>query len=285
MDALEAERTEFLIRFFHPAKLCAALPGAATLTPADHARLYGLGLEHYREVVTDLRRRRREAVDAIVERIGVERLRDGLPFREGERVLTFGDSITDDLLSWAELLRDLLDRWMAERGVTIVNGGVSGETTAQGVARFLPTIEDPPDWIIFMLGTNDARRHGTNAVRSQLSLAETRTNLAWLRQMARARTTARLVWMTPVPVLEERFAGHWMMGPQEAWYTNADLRDVAHAVSELPDLHVDLWRTFDRRRDDTLYLSDGLHPSLPGQRLILESLLAAISSERLRGGA
>lgn len=278
MEASSSEQVEFFVRFFHPEKLCAALPGADTLSADDHARLYGLGLKRYEEVVADLERRKRTAVTELLDSPGVANLRDHFPFRHGDRILAFGDSITDDLLSWAELLRRLLERLAPEQKVHVINAGVSGDTTAQAVARFLATAEEGPDWIVFMLGTNDARRHGIDAVRSQLSHAETRANLAQLRQMAKARTEARLMWMTPLPVLEGRFAGHWFMGPQEAWYTNRDLEAVAKAVFELPDDHVDLWRIFRERMDEDLYLSDGLHPSIRGQRLILEALLARLTS-------
>src|SRR5262249_35825936 len=59
---------------------------------------------------------------------------------------------TDDLGSWAEILR--------HAGATIVNGGLSGDTTTGARVRLTQLLESEPDLAIVLLGTNDARRHG-----------------------------------------------------------------------------------------------------------------------------
>lgn len=279
MEALSADPLEFYMRFFHPEKLCSALPGHEGLNPDECARLYGTSLERYRTAMESFSARNEAIVDGLVRDPDFFEISRRLPFQEGDRVVAFGDSITEDRLSWAELLASLLARVAPHRGIEVVNAGVSGDTTAQGVARFLSTIAGQPRWIVFMIGTNDARRHGWEAARTQIGAEETAANLKTMHEMAKRRTEARLVWMTPTPVLEEKFADHWLLGPQEAWYLNRDLMRVAHAVGAMPGLHVDVWEAFRRELGEELYMDDGLHPSSFGQALILRSLVGVLSSE------
>jgi acyl-CoA thioesterase I len=63
---------------------------------------------------------------------------DRLPFRAGEIVVGVGDSITDDLQSWLETVRLLLELRRPEGGIRVVNAGLSAHTTAMVLRRFVP---------------------------------------------------------------------------------------------------------------------------------------------------
>jgi acyl-CoA thioesterase I len=76
-------------------------------------------------------------------------------------VLAFGDSITAGLgLPASEAFPARLAARLKDQGiaVTMVNAGVSGDTTTDGLARLDWALADKPDFVILALGANDALR-------------------------------------------------------------------------------------------------------------------------------
>jgi acyl-CoA thioesterase I len=76
-------------------------------------------------------------------------------------VLDFGDSLTAGLgLPASEAFPAKLEGWLHRRGIgaRVVNAGVSGDTTADGLARLDWALADKPDLVVLALGANDALR-------------------------------------------------------------------------------------------------------------------------------
>jgi acyl-CoA thioesterase-1 len=76
-------------------------------------------------------------------------------------VLAFGDSLTAGLgLPAGEAFPARLEARLRGEGiaVNIVNAGVSGDTTTDGLARLAWALADKPDFVILALGANDALR-------------------------------------------------------------------------------------------------------------------------------
>jgi acyl-CoA thioesterase I len=246
---LSAAELETLVRFEHPAKLLsvAELPGAAGLDAAAQAAAYRTDAE----TVTALRARFRIQVAAAARRLEMRPV--------PQRILALGDSITDDLLSWAEILR--------AAGLDVVNAGVSGDTTADALRRLYGITLLKPDIVVTMLGTNDCQRHDGHLL---VSPEESARNLAaiagWLR-----RTGARLLWITPPPVDEAALAR--AIGARPFAVRDADVRAVAAAIHALGEPVIDLHEVFAGRR--RLLMEDGVHPTLEGQTAIA----AAVASE------
>jgi acyl-CoA thioesterase-1 len=74
-------------------------------------------------------------------------------------IVDFGDSLTAGLgLPASEAFPARLEARLRQDGlaVTVVNAGVSGDTTAGGLARLDWTLADKPDIVILALGANDA---------------------------------------------------------------------------------------------------------------------------------
>jgi acyl-CoA thioesterase I len=77
------------------------------------------------------------------------------------RILAFGDSLTAGLgLNPDAAFPARLEAVLQSDGIDarVINGGVSGETTAGGVARLDWALGDHPDLVILELGANDALR-------------------------------------------------------------------------------------------------------------------------------
>ncbi len=77
------------------------------------------------------------------------------------RILAFGDSLTAGYgVAPEEAFPVRLAAQLAARGIKaeVVNGGVSGETSAGGLARLDWALADHPDYVLLELGANDALR-------------------------------------------------------------------------------------------------------------------------------
>jgi lysophospholipase L1-like esterase len=253
---MSADELETLVRFEHPAKLLsvAELPGAAGLSEAALAEAYATDAGSVAALRASLRSRVRAAAREVV----------AAPVPAGSTIVALGDSITDDALSWAEILRECVSP-----DVTVVNAGVSGDTTADAWRRLYGITLLEPDLVIAMLGTNDCQRHGPGG---ELLVApeESARNLAsiagWLR-----RAGARRLWITPPPVDEDALAR--AVGSRPFAVRDADVRAVAAAIHGLGDPVVDLHEVFAGRPG--LLMEDGVHPTLEGQTAIA----AAVASE------
>ena len=77
------------------------------------------------------------------------------------RILVLGDSLVAGYgLPPGQSFPDALRRSLAAAGrdVTVINAGVSGDTTAGGLARLEWSLGDNPDAVIIVLGGNDMLR-------------------------------------------------------------------------------------------------------------------------------
>jgi acyl-CoA thioesterase I len=114
------------------------------------------------------------------------------PLAEDDVILAFGDSLTHgtgagSAESYPAVLQSLI-------GHSIVNAGVPGETTAQGLKR-LPAVLDQyaPRLLLLCLGGNDMLR--------RIPQQETADNLRAMLKLARHRGTAVALIGVPVPRL------------------------------------------------------------------------------------
>ena len=76
-------------------------------------------------------------------------------------ILDFGDSLTAGYgLPESQAFPARLEAWLRRQGISarVVNAGVSGDTTAGGLARLDWALADKPDLVILALGANDALR-------------------------------------------------------------------------------------------------------------------------------
>ncbi len=98
------------------------------------------------------------------------------------RILALGDSLTAGFgLKPSDGFTVQLQRSLEARGVpaVILNAGVSGDTTAGGLARLDWALGDHPDMVILALGAND----GLRAVNPEV----TRSNLAAILERLRSK--------------------------------------------------------------------------------------------------
>jgi len=137
MAQLPPEQLDFLIQFIHPEKSLVSMPGVGA---TEFAALFELSPEEYRDRRSAFTNRARQTAEELFDDTDFAACVDRLPFTPGSTVVGLGDSITDDLQSWLEILRHLLDLRRPQDDIRVVNAGISGDTTSQMISRFLAVV-------------------------------------------------------------------------------------------------------------------------------------------------
>jgi lysophospholipase L1-like esterase len=272
---------EVLVRFEHPAKLLsvAEIPGAGHLDGAALAAAYRSDAATVSSLREGFRRRAEVAAEELMRDAALLEAVRRMPVPDGGTVVAIGDSITDDYLSWAEILRHCIR--LTRPGVRVVNAGISGDTTAGTLRRLYGIVELAPDLVVTLLGTNDCQRHGPEL---ELLVApnESARNLSaiarWLRSAG-----ARCVWITPPPVLEDALVR--AVGERPFRVRDADVSAVARIVRELDGPVVDLRARLGEPPPAELFMDDGVHPSPAGQTAIAAALLRRLADQASVAGS
>ncbi|BEL01902.1 hypothetical protein Q0Z83_000930 [Actinoplanes sichuanensis] len=210
-------------------------------TRATAARM--LADDHYRDAVTDL------------------------PFRPDDRVVAVGDSITADRLGWFELLTASVDPAL----VTLVNLGVSGDTTANVLERFDTLEAAEPSHVLLMIGTNDARVHGRALSYRMATVAETERNLRALTDLITRQLGASITVITPPAVDQARIDASFEAAPV-TWTAEA-VAEIAEVVRKVVPDAIDLHEATRNRTLAGFLEPDGVHPTPQGHQLILRQVL------------
>lgn len=175
------------------------------------------------------------------------------------RILAFGDSLTAGLgLAEADTLPTRLADALTKMGrpATVINGGVSGDTSADGLARIDWALADKPQIMILALGANDMLRG--------LDPSTTRANLEGI--IAKAEAAG----------VETILAG--MLAPPNLGTTYKSAFDAiypglakAHNLILMPFLLQDVAQNSD------LNQADGLHPNGKGVAVMVRNLLPYVT--------
>lgn len=176
-------------------------------------------------------------------------------------ILCFGNSLTagyglDPEQAWPFLLQQRLDS--LDQAYTVVNAGLSGETTSGGMNRLDWVIKQPIDIFILELGANDMLRG--------LDVDITKSNLESIIENVTRKypeVTIVLAGMLAPPNMgatyEKKF--NRMFSDLAMKYKSVLIPFLLDEVAGKPDLN----------------LPDGKHPNVEGQKIVLENVWAAIA--------
>lgn len=179
-------------------------------------------------------------------------------------VLAFGDSLYAGYgLADGQSLPALLQGDLREQGInaTVVNAGVSGDTTAAGRRRFafaLDSLERAPDLILLGLGGNDVLR--------QIAPTETRANMAAMLDEAKGRG---------IPVVLTGMQAPPNLGPDYAASFNRIWPDLAEEYGAELDPFI-LENVIGQAG---LMQTDFIHPNAKGVAVIADRLSPILTRE------
>lgn len=174
------------------------------------------------------------------------------------RIVVLGDSLTAGyMLSEKDAFPAQLERKLKAAGVAveIVNAGVSGDTTAAGLARLDWAVPDGTDAVILELGANDALRG--------LDPGKARRNLATIISRLKSRN---------IDVLIAGMIAPGNLGEGYANTFNAIYPDLAKEHDLL--LYPFFLQGVAMRHN--LNLGDGIHPNAKGVAVIVDAILPKV---------
>ena len=263
------------IEFIHPEKVFFYLPG---FDEEAVAQLYGLDVEHYRAIRSHFDTVAREAAEELLADAALAAAVDRLPFRPQATLIGIGDSFTDDLQSWLEILRHVLALRRSRDQIQVINAAVSARTSTDVLHYVMPSLVLRPDWIFCLVGGNDAKRIGPEPAKTLVGVEETAENLDALQRLAAAQTEAEWVWITPGTVDEARIAAFPGFQQGQSTWRNADLLAIGDQIRSRPELVVDIQSRFGNPAAPELLGPDGLHPSLAGQKVIARAVIERLTA-------
>ncbi len=183
----------------------------------------------------------------------------GLAYAETKRLMIFGDSLVAGYgLPIEEGFTGQLQKRLNDEALAfeIINAGVSGDTSAGGLARLDWSLAEKPDYILIVLGGNDLLR-GINPAATRQNLDQI---LARLHEL-RIRTLLAGM-LAPVN-----------LGPEYGAEFNLIYPELAKKY------HTSFYPFFlkDVALDPKLNQSDGLHPNAEGVAKIIEEMMPILS--------
>jgi acyl-CoA thioesterase-1 len=179
------------------------------------------------------------------------------------KILALGDSLTAGYgLKQGEGFADQLQTAFRKMGrpVTVINGGVSGDTTAGGLARIDWALGDQPQVVIVELGANDMLRG--------LDPAAAKANLAAIIDKAKASGAKVLL----CGMMAQRNLGRAYVTQFDAIYPDLARQEGVTLYPFFMDGIVQP----DGTADKSLLQADGLHPTEAGAARIVQRLMPVL---------
>ena len=185
---------------------------------------------------------------------------------ETVRLLALGDSLVHGYgLDDGETFPDQLEAALRAQGydIDVLNGGVSGDTTAGGLARLDWALADQPDAVLVELGANDFLRG--------IDPALSRDNLTQIVEQVQARG---------LPVL---LAG--MYAPRNLDQTYTDAFDSIYPdLAEAYDIPLYPFFLEGVAMEPALNQDDGIHPNAAGVSVIVDNITPFIVESLAEAG-
>ncbi len=177
------------------------------------------------------------------------------------RVLFLGNSLTAGYglspeEAYPALLQARIDslKWP----VTIINAGVSGDTSAGGLTRLAWQLENPPDVLVVALGANDGLRG--------LPPTMTKSNLTQIIRQAREAN----------PNVSVLIAG-MQVPPNLGPIFQEEFREIYPSLAEEMDTELIPFLLEGVGGVTELNQSDGIHPNAAGQRRLADTIWKALA--------
>ena len=170
------------------------------------------------------------------------------------KIVAFGDSLTSGhRLPKTEAYPAVLERALREAGMpfTVVNHGISGDTTAGGLRRLEAALAERPDILIVAFGANDGLRG--------VPVKQVRDNLEKIIETAQDRgAKVLLVGMEALPLY--------------GWQYTIDFHNVFPDLADKFDVPLIPFMLNGVLGNPDLMSPDGLHPNAAGARLIAANI-------------
>jgi lysophospholipase L1-like esterase len=253
------------------------------------AAILGMSQVAFEAYVTEVDTEVRSTAKRLLEKPELAQAIKHLELRDAGTLMTIGDSITTYRRGYAPILKAMLELHQPERRLGFVNVGQSGYTSTHGKElTFTQLLSQKPDLVTIKFGANDGKRFGSPKEPSLVSQNEYRENLDAMVRGFQNHTDARIVLLSPTPVIESVVNSSLDYQSMHMTWDNADIRAFGKVLQDIAQkrglIFVDFYSIFGDTPNPTLYLEDGLHPSPSGHELMLSRLLMTLEGSRMGAG-
>lgn len=206
------------------------------------------------------------------------------------KIVAFGDSITlamrqEPQNKWVNIVQDELNRQRPDIDITIVNSGVGGHTSREGLARIEEdVIAHNPDIVFVEFGGNDA----TSVPEREVFLDEFTANLSAIHEKA-AAINARIILLTFPPVIDD-----WHSTKGDEKYIDIggfddyveqyrQLTRQYAAENDIPLIDIDkaLREVCENESPEEVILPDGVHLTTRGNKVVAQCVIEALEAFKL----
>ena len=197
------------------------------------------------------------------EKVSTETASEEDKAEEAPVVLFFGTSLTAGLgLDTTEAYPALIQKKMDSLGMdySVVNAGLSGETTASGLNRLDWVFKQNVDVLVIELGANDGLRG--------VSLKETKSNLEQIINTAREKN----------PEVKIILAGMQIPPNMGEEYTS-EFRSLFPDLAEQYNLELIPFLLEGVAGDPKLNQEDGIHPTAEGQQILANNVWKVLKDD------
>lgn len=173
-----------------------------------------------------------------------------------KRIVFLGDSLTegygvDKEYSYPSIIQQKLDKTNPKK-YKIINGGVSGSTTASGVSRLRWFLKAKPSILVLALGANDGLRG--------IKVSESKKNLEKIIQMGIKNNLKVILCEMHLPTnygTDYRKSFNQMFRDVQNKYKTGFIPFMLKGVGGKKELNIE----------------DGIHPNINGHKIVAENVL------------
>lgn len=188
--------------------------------------------------------------------VSAENGKNEVPVEKKKSIVFFGNSLTagygiEQEEAFTGIIQDKIDS--LGLNYQVINGGLSGETTASGLNRLDWFLEEEPAVFVLELGGNDGLRG--------IAVTETQNNLKKIIQLVRQKfpeTQILLAGMQIPPNMGQEYALGF-----KSMYSELAQEENVHLIPFLLE---------GVAGDASLNLADGIHPSEEGHKIVAETV-------------
>lgn len=201
-----------------------------------------------------------------------------IPLRNGDRVLFFGDSITEQGVKpngYVTLIKNELNARHPERKIEIIDAGVSGNRVPDLLRRVAQDVIDAkPTVVVIYIGINDVwhwaleGHHGTTKDQYESDLREVVARIQY--------AGAKVILCTPSVIGEKREGRnpHDAMLDEYAAISRKIGLDLGVRLCDLRKSFVDYLKIHNKQdREEGILTTDGVHLNDEGNKLVAQEIL------------
>ena len=270
------ELLDYLVQFLNIEKQFPLLPGVSDKSAV--ADFIGIDEVELSNIRANFDQNAKQAAVELLKEDRVQKQIEKLPFKKNDKIAIIGDSLTDDLQGWHQILKHVLELSVKAANFSWYDASLGSETTANILMRLdRDVLVNKPDWVIIAVGSDDAKRPHLASTRTLVSLAEFWENINTIEAAIQQVVKNPIIWVAPPPAMTEMMQQHPLFN---GVVFEDDLKQYREVVAGKQGYIIDpMGNRMGNPPEAWNFLVDGYHPSLAGHLSTVRALIGVLGSK------